>query len=900
MARVYRELDGVFIENATGAHFTNQLKAIAEADGTVTVRDDLRGIELMSHYAFNEFFDRSDVTLGADQLAVTDALNAIFTNTGSTDPRAPEITSATAININEGDSINYLMAADRGLLFEYTNLPDGLLMMEGKPRQVIGGSNLSAGTYTVAMRAVNFYGEDTETLTITVGATAFNTSLATIFSINDRAQTDGLSVESVLGRSGSGAGSDDEWTLSAWVKPTSATEQQFFSFGDDADGQVQLIHGADSSLNLRYGDDRNYIQLSGAANSLPLNAYSNIMVTYDGLSTGFTGGKFTDVVVGGDSLDNPSFDTTDTWSLSNAVISGGNARLVDGEATVAQQFRAGEDLVYDATINYKGAVGGGGGSRSNVRIYRYNSSSSLDDAKAGILNGAGADVDILELKLNNQNVSSTNVAPWLRRITINETAFDNILNENARGKVYVFEGALDLPAGTTDLYVRSDAGFEFTFNGAVVGAFDGGRAYGTADTVSLNVASAGQYAFSIIYYCSASATGGFLVSTDSAGNDPVNFGNLLVKPTLSYANVWRRSSVRNMTSARDTINNDEVDGRFYVSGIDLPFVSSTTVNNWFNSTTIHREDIDTILSSGIGDRVIQWNGWLELPAGTTDLFLRSDDGFEFVFDGVVLNNFNGERAQNSTPDTISITVATAGIYPFELAYFNGSGTGGLRLATDVGMTTPVSTSNILVTTTSPPRELRFKVFDESNTTVNSVDFTVNDTTSTSQTFQFSVPFSRDLFVSVEDTNYSSPAMLVDIESINVIASNANNPDYLTQAADFFTRFKGYVDGTEIALTGSIKGNGWNASLNPSRMYLGRSANAFTIDEFALYSGVQDALAGPIYNGGSPVDLDTLSPQPNHWWRMGDGDTFPILKDGKGLADLTMINMTIADIVNDTP
>ena len=56
----------------------------------------------------------------------------------------------------------------------------------------------------------------------------------------------------------------------------------------------------------------------------------------------------------------------------------------------------------------------------------------------------------------------------------------------------------------------------------------------------------------------------------------------------------------------------------------------------------------------------------------------------------------------------------------------------------------------------------------------------------------------------------------------------------------------------------------------------------------------------IYNSGSPFDLSLLGAAPAHWWRMGDGDTFPALTDISGSADFTMYNMTVADIVNDVP
>ena len=48
------------------------------------------------------------------------------------------------------------------------------------------------------------------------------------------------------------------------------------------------------------------------------------------------------------------------------------------------------------------------------------------------------------------------------------------------------------------------------------------------------------------------------------------------------------------------------------------------------------------------------------------------------------------------------------------------------------------------------------------------------------------------------------------------------------------------------------------------------------------------------------DLNLLTSNPDHWWRMGDGDTFPTLTDVNGGLDATMVNMTVADIVSDVP
>jgi hypothetical protein len=55
----------------------------------------------------------------------------------------------------------------------------------------------------------------------------------------------------------------------------------------------------------------------------------------------------------------------------------------------------------------------------------------------------------------------------------------------------------------------------------------------------------------------------------------------------------------------------------------------------------------------------------------------------------------------------------------------------------------------------------------------------------------------------------------------------------------------------------------------------------------------------IYNDGVPLNLSSL--EPRNWWRMGDGDTHPTIKDhGIESNDGTMTNMGSGDITADTP
>lgn len=73
-----------------------------------------------------------------------------------------------------------------------------------------------------------------------------------------------------------------------------------------------------------------------------------------------------------------------------------------------------------------------------------------------------------------------------------------------------------------------------------------------------------------------------------------------------------------------------------------------------------------------------------------------------------------------------------------------------------------------------------------------------------------------------------------------------------------------------------------------------------IDEVAIFS--DELTSGEVttyYNSGVPTDLTGQSDL-IHWWRMGDGDTFPTLTDNVGSYNLTMTNMASGDIEEDVP
>jgi len=114
-------------------------------------------------------------------------------------------------------------------------------------------------------------------------------------------------------------------------------------------------------------------------------------------------------------------------------------------------------------------------------------------------------------------------------------------------------------------------------------------------------------------------------------------------------------------------------------------------------------------------------------------------------------------------------------------------------------------------------------------------------------------------------------------------------------------FKIYVDGN-IALQVTPAGTSLRTASQPFEIagtQSGTSDLFGLVDEVAIWDSDQSSNAVEIYNNGTPSDLSTYSPL--HWWRMGDGDTFPTLTDnGSGTINLTMTNMTSDDIVEDVP
>lgn len=115
--------------------------------------------------------------------------------------------------------------------------------------------------------------------------------------------------------------------------------------------------------------------------------------------------------------------------------------------------------------------------------------------------------------------------------------------------------------------------------------------------------------------------------------------------------------------------------------------------------------------------------------------------------------------------------------------------------------------------------------------------------------------------------------------------------------------KMYLNGTQFG-TDSYRSNTGSGNVYFGSLEL---ANYFSgnIDEVAVFNyGLSSTQVTSLYNSGAATDLDNTSgvTAPIHWWRMGDGDTFPTITDvgTTGGKDGTMTNMESGDIVNDAP
>jgi hypothetical protein len=300
---IYKDADAnaIFVEGPNGPQFLNSLQAtVPPGTDTCTVVDLVRDINAVSDTDYTEFVDQNGDAWGNTAVEVCNNLNAEFSISGTPLTNLPVITSSLAISSVQGSPINYELTADYAVGYEWdlSSVP-GITTVEGNPRKLVGGSGLTSATYNIPVKAINYNGEDSETLVLTVSSPSFANTKSVNFNNNDYLGANAALLDGILGRASNGAGSGDAWSVSFYFKPGTASNANqtilYFGAQDVANnGQLQIKYsGASTAENLvvRYGSNNNRLELTTPAYSLTSGTWHHVLVVYDGGTTGSSSGS---------------------------------------------------------------------------------------------------------------------------------------------------------------------------------------------------------------------------------------------------------------------------------------------------------------------------------------------------------------------------------------------------------------------------------------------------------------------------------------------------------------------------------------------------------------------------------------------------------------------------------
>ena len=331
----------VFIKDSNGAQFVNSLHAVSD-NGNISVRDIVKDEDIVTNIPFDQFVRQDKTTpYGTNLTETVNALNVEFTLSGSPSGESPEITSSLAVSLVEGEVLNYELTANYGVGYEWdlSNVP-GVVTVEGNPRKLIGGSSLVVGTYNIPVKAINYNGEDSQTIVLTVSTPPFANTKSVRFNQNDWLGANAALLDSVLGRTGNGSGSGDAWSIAFWFKAggSSNQDQTIFYFGsnDVTNGNHIRIkwNGANNSreqLIFQYGSSNNNLILKTPVGSvLGSSGWSHFLITYDGGTTGTSSGSINDYYsrfkIFKDGTQLTTIDSNSNYGITSA-LSGQNLRV---------------------------------------------------------------------------------------------------------------------------------------------------------------------------------------------------------------------------------------------------------------------------------------------------------------------------------------------------------------------------------------------------------------------------------------------------------------------------------------------------------------------------------------------------------------------------------------------
>ena len=218
---------------------------------------------------------------------------------------APDI-SDQSFDITEGAAFNVQIALDANsdIVNQYVEEDAPSWAILNQTTGVFSGTapayTGSTDTYVISCKAGNAVG----------GITTFNITLNVqeIVYTNTKSLKFADGVNSYLGgnaalitsmeRSANGSGASDAWSLSLWIKGSTANSgQTIFYFGANDvvnNGHVELRqtnHNGLKRLRLRYGTNGNHLQFTTPSGSITPSSFQHVLVTYSGGQTGVASGS---------------------------------------------------------------------------------------------------------------------------------------------------------------------------------------------------------------------------------------------------------------------------------------------------------------------------------------------------------------------------------------------------------------------------------------------------------------------------------------------------------------------------------------------------------------------------------------------------------------------------------
>jgi len=298
MIKVYKDAaaGSIVLEDNNGAQFLNSLQAIINVDdaNNIDIQDNSKNIKLVYDNPHDEFIDFDDNVYPGTVAQVVNTLNALFQTSGTPTGELPEITSSLTASITTGATLNYELIADYGVGYEWdlSSVP-GVTTVEGNVRKLVGGTGLAAGTYNIPVKAINYNGEDSQTLVLTVANPPYNNTKSVFFRQNDYCEMT-ASTSSPFYRTGNNTG--NAFKVAFWFKPSTSNNQNqtVVSFGgNDLANEGRVLIGYNGNnlnagrrrMRFFYGTNNNNLQFYTPSGSTQAGVWAHWVFLYDGGTT---------------------------------------------------------------------------------------------------------------------------------------------------------------------------------------------------------------------------------------------------------------------------------------------------------------------------------------------------------------------------------------------------------------------------------------------------------------------------------------------------------------------------------------------------------------------------------------------------------------------------------------